>query len=364
MKKIIICVLLLATAWAFGQQNPKPAKHTSQEIWKILALSLNANQAGSITDLNTIYVGDNCKFQLKDGRVLAFIARKGDTYWWLGEAALEYQDTHPGNPIVAPGSEDKNGEQKEPTTVPIQGGSNLSLDKVMGIVLAIVTIAALIFLLTLAEQKRKRKQREASEKLIPLVRDGVSDRQAPEYMRQMGTRRNLTITGPTERGRLTTRKPIEMAYVGTRRMETFENEPFFRARARKNDTNQEVYAYFRQVCGNDATVIGDDDVIWILEAQSTELQEANLQAGTPTAERIRQSQDDTTAVVKPVDAVALLELLKTAVEKTEAKDSAKVECEAPNFRFSLEFSKNMILPTNHVQKETPAAQSTESTATN
>jgi hypothetical protein len=363
MKKMIICVLLFATAFlSYGQMNPTPVNEnpTNQQIVDLLNMSLNANGAYTIEDINNgnLHVGDPFVFVRKSGLNVVFTTGLGDNPWTMGKKVLKFQNDNPNDPIV-------NSDQTKPV-VPeevIQEKKDPSFFTnsrdgrpwwILWIALGIVLFLFIFSLIKKAIKTKKEKAVKAEEQpaLIPLVADGVSDAQAPAYMQSVARRKNYTITGPTERILLTTVRPITMDYYGgVTRPEEFVNEPFYRAAARNNTTGQPCFAYFRQTCGNDGTVLSESDIVVTpITEQSPAIRQANASVGTPMQPVAAQQQS-----VQPVVAESsFMKLARIVDESLQAGEEVLFTASNSEINLSIKdaaFGVNGHKPIDLVKKE-------------
>lgn len=361
MKKFMLAVLLLATTLLSFGQTSEPVRIKNQEIVDLLNMSAEFNGGLTIEDLNhpwMLQVGQTATFQLRDGSKLQFVAQKGDNFWVLGKRALKYQQENPGNPIVAP------------DTTPVKEEGNAGVSPVIteeksGLApiwwfLIVATLAVLFSWLIFGRKKTKKEkpaeQVSATQEFLPLVPGGVSDAQGPAYMQQVAARKRLTIVGPTENVLLSTKegKKIKMDFVGCQDEREFKDEPFRRALAIRNQGDTPQYAYYQQVCGNDATILNPDDItVVVCENQPQELIQANQQAGTPMQPATQQSQEQVKAEqsVLPLTGSSIMDVLKDATEKVMEKDNGKLVFTAPGVHLEVEFSKSILVASNGQTKE-------------
>ncbi len=273
-----------------GIQNPK--EPTPQEIYNLLNMSAEFNGGLTIKDLDhpwMLQVGQTVTYQLQDGHKLQFVAEKGDNFWNLGKKALKYQTEHPENPIVKPDLVPQPTTEEEKVVPPVvdnnkSGGIPWWL-WLIGVVLLLGFGNAIFKAL-----EAKRKAKEAAQKKLTDLRQPVTDTEAPAYMREVAQRvgPNVRIVGPVVKGRLTTKVPMEVSYREGTKMESFTNEPFYRALA-EVDGADPIYLYFRQICGNDAKAgriqMGGEGVVFVPDpVQTPELQTANQQVMQPVTE--------------------------------------------------------------------------------
>lgn len=352
----MLAVLLLATALTFGQQgmqNPVK-KYSNQEIVNILNMSAELNGGFTIQDLDhpwMLLVGQSATYKLQDGSKIAFIAKQGDNYWTLGKQALAYQDANPGNPIVSQ-NEDILPKEESAVIPPVTGKNNFNYFWWFPVIVGLAILFSYLFF----GRKKTKKEKVAEQTFTNLVQEGITDANAPAYMREVASRMgpNVRIVGPVIKGRLTTTSPMEVSYVEGTKMESFENEPFFRALA-EVDGGDPTYLYFRQICGNDAKAgriqMGGDNIIFTPDpVQTPELQTANQQVLQPQTE-IQETKTDQPVIM---DSTAMLNMLGNAVKSVSGKENGKVTFEAGNVKFYLEFHKETILPTNGVVKDETA----------
>ena len=309
---------MLTILMSFGQQGiQNPKEPTPQEIYNLLNMSAEFNGGLTIADLDhpwMLQVNQTVTYKLKDGSRLQFIAEKGDNFWNLGKKALKYQQENPGNPIVKPDVvPTPDSEEKTGATVPVEV-SEESKANFWWIVWVIGGALLLWLIFDTVKKVRNGQKKDKAEKQLTNLRQPVSDTEAPAYMREVAQRMgpNVRIVGPVVKGRLTTTTPMEVSYREGTKMESFTNEPFYRALA-EVDGADPTYLYFRQICGNDAKAgriqMGGEGVIFVPDpVQTPELQNANQEILQPVAEttevKIEQSTVQYTTTLMKAAALA------------------------------------------------------------
>lgn len=367
MKKMIICVLLFATAILSFGQTSESVKIKNQEIVDLLNMSAEFNGGLTIEDLNhpwMLKVGQTATYQLQDGSKLQFVAEKGDNFWNLGKKALRYQMENPNNPIVDP--------NKKPVLNPTDPDENNAgvppviqktwFDKNYPWLFPLLLILAccVMYLLFYKKKKVKAEQQQSEEiptvQLAPVVPGGVSDANAPRHMQETFDRvQNLfRPEGETEKGIANTveGKEVQVTYAnGLTRKEPLKNKECFRRKAIPLAGQEGSYhGYFIQPCGNDFGVVNDQDIIWTPLPISAELQQANQQILTSVTQQSQEAAKAEQSVL-PLTGSSIMDVLKDTASKMMEKDSGKLSFKTKEVTFEVEFSKGILAPSNGQQKK-------------
>jgi len=357
--KVVLSLMVLAftASLAFSQANPTPVNEnpTNQQIVDLLNMSLNANGAYTIEDINNgnLHVGDPFVFVRKSGLNVVFTTGLGDNPWTMGKKVLKFQNDNPNDPIVNSDQtkpvvpEEVIQEKKDPSFF-----TNSRDGRPWWLLWVALGITALLFIFGLIKKviKNNKEKKEAAKNPvtsgIPMRRGGVNDRQAPAYAQQVAARQfnrpGLNVTNIT-RGRLSGEN-LEVYYGGqlTPSRRTFQN--FLAYRGEVTVDGQQQFVYFLQGCGNDVRM-GN----YFSGQNISFVEEQVLQPATTDQPVVTEQQ-----TTQPVNFAANLEQVAKFVKEvsgTADKGTVTMETLPNQVKVTWELSSSPILGTNHVDQQ-------------
>lgn len=369
MKKMFfLCTFICATVMVFSQ-----AIIPESEVMRIVNANKEMNKKAGVYNPDTIRPGQKLSYDFSNGKHFEREVKVGDYQIKIVREILAMEDEY-GKVVSGDNSQNVPAELNRSNGSPVNENYSANEINWLYALLILIFIIALIFNIFSILKKRKKarisqqwekilKPKDPKPTLTDLVPGGIPDTQAPQHMQMVAQRMgpHVRIVGPTVKGKVTTPNgPIEVSYVEGTQMETYENEPFFRALA-EIDNGEAIYLYFRQSCGNDAKagrIMGGTEIIFIPDPiQSSELQEAN----TMEADVLGQPNIVTKAN-NPVPTNDLVGLATAVGNALSSKENGKFSITVGEVKIEGEFSKTLIADSNHVRKDPFTITTEEKTA--